>query len=121
MLQGEWYNHPSSRRRPNIGANSMDNLTNKQLSYLRGLAHKSITVVQVGKNGVTEAVINDMNLKLSQHELIKAKLSCNDQAELKVLVDQVTEQLNATKVQVVGHTILLYRAHPEEPKIKLPS
>jgi RNA-binding protein len=99
----------------------MEKLSNKQLSFLRGLAHKSITTVQVGKNGVSEAVVSDMNLKLSEHELVKVKMSCSDQSELKVLVDQIIEKLNASTVQIVGHTIVLYRAHPEEPKIKLPS
>jgi len=98
----------------------MKKLSNKQISHLRGLAHKLSAVVQVGKNGVTEAVIKDMELKLSQHELIKAKLSCGDQEEFKALVAQITESLNAQLVQAIGHTVVLYKAHPETPQVKLP-
>lgn len=98
----------------------MSELSKKQISYLRGLAHKLSVVVQVGKNGVSEAVVKDMDLKLSEHELIKVKLSCSDQTEFNGLVSQVVSSLNAKTVMSVGHTLVLFRSNPEETKIKLP-
>ena len=49
----------------------MTNVTGKQKKYLKGLAHKLNPVVMVGNNGVSEAVLKEINATLAAHELIK--------------------------------------------------
>ena len=94
-------------------------LNNKQKKHLKGLAHPLNPVVMIGQNGVSEAVLNEINATLEAHELIKIKIRCDDQEELKPLVKEITDKVSASLVQVLGHTVVLYRT-AKEPKIKLP-
>lgn len=94
-------------------------LNSKQISFLRGLAHKLDPVVTVGNNGVSEGVIKELEFTLKTFELIKIKLRCDDQDELLALVEDVTTAVKASKVQVIGHTLILFR-RSAEPKIAVP-
>ncbi len=94
-------------------------LNSKQISFLRGQAHKLEPVVTVGNAGVTEGVVKEIEFTLKTFELIKIKLRCDDQDELKILVDDVAAAVKATKVQVIGHILVLYR-RSKEPKIAVP-
>lgn len=101
------------------GAAMKIKLNSKQISFLRGLAHKLEPVVTIGNNGVSEGVIKELEFTLKTFELIKIKVRCDDQDELLALVESVSESVKATKVQVIGHTLILYRRSPE-PKIAVP-
>lgn len=94
-------------------------LNSKQVSFLRGLAHKLEPVVTVGNAGVSEGVIKEIEFTLKTFELIKIKLRCDDQDELKILVDDIAAAVKASKIQVIGHTLVLYR-RSKEPKIAVP-
>ncbi|RZA21484.1 MAG: ribosome assembly RNA-binding protein YhbY [Proteobacteria bacterium] len=94
-------------------------LNSKQISFLRGRAHKLDPVVTVGNNGVSEGVIKELEFTLKTFELIKIKLRCDDQDELLELVANITESVKATKIQIIGHTLVLYR-RSKEPKIPVP-
>jgi RNA-binding protein len=94
-------------------------LNSKQIRFLRGLAHQLDPVVTVGNNGVSEGVIKELEFTLKTFELIKIKLRCDDQDELLSLVSDITESVKATKVQIIGHTLVLYR-RSKEPKIPVP-
>jgi RNA-binding protein len=95
-------------------------LTGKQKSYLRGLGHHLNPTVQLGKEGLTEAVARKTHLELEHHELVKVKVGdgCLDPA--REVGDALAEQCNATLVQVIGHTLLLYRRRKKDPQIVLP-
>ena len=94
-------------------------LNNKQKKYLKGLAHPLNPVVMIGHNGISEAVLKEINTTLEAHELIKIKIRCDDQEQFKPLVDEITDKVRASLVQVLGHTVVLFRT-AKEPKIKLP-
>ncbi len=94
-------------------------LSSKQISFLRGLAHKLDPVVTVGNAGVTEGVVKELEFTLKTFELVKVKLRCDDQESLQGLVEDITSSVKATKVQVIGHTAIFYR-RSKEPKIAVP-
>ena len=94
-------------------------LNSKQISFLRGLAHKLDPVVTVGNAGVSEGVIKELEFTLKTFELIKVKLRCDDQEQLTTLVSEISEAVQATKVQIIGHTLILYR-RSKEPKVAVP-
>ena len=94
-------------------------LSSKQISYLRGLAHKLDPVVTIGNAGVTEGVVKELEFTLKTFELIKVKLRVDDQEELQAVMADVTSSVKATKVQVIGHTAIFYR-RSKEPKIRVP-
>lgn len=95
-------------------------LTGKQKNYLRGIAHNINPVVMIGGKGLTEAVMNEIELALDQHELIKIKLPSNSKAEKVALLAQITGQSASEPVQLIGRIGVVFRAS-EQAKITLPS
>ena len=95
-------------------------LTGKQKNYLRGIAHNLNPVVMVGGKGLTDAVMNEIELALNQHELIKIKLPSNEKSEKVAIVAQITSATNSEPVQLIGRVAVIYR-ESEEAKITIPS
>ena len=88
----------------------MDSTTRKEL---RRIAHHLQPVVMVGDGGVSEAVINEANRALEDHELIKVKLNILDREERRALGDTLATACAAEPVQRIGKILVLYRANPE--------
>jgi RNA-binding protein len=59
-------------------------------------------------------------LALSQHELVKVKLSGADKDERQQQVDVLLEGTESEKIHQIGHVIVLYRRNEDEPKLALP-
>ncbi|MGB2741478.1 MAG: ribosome assembly RNA-binding protein YhbY [Cognaticolwellia sp.] len=95
------------------------NLNNKQIQYLKGLAHSLKPVVLLGNNGLTEAVVAEIDFALNHHELIKIKIPTDDRENKALIVDAICRETNSTKVQVIGKTLIIFRA-TEEKKIRIP-
>ncbi len=95
------------------------NLSTKQKQHLKGLAHNLKPVVLMGSNGLTEAVIAEIELALNHHELIKVKVASEDRDTKHLTVDAIVRETKAEKVQVIGKTLVLYR-QSEARKIELP-
>ena len=95
-------------------------LTGKQKNYLRGVAHNLNPIVTVGGKGLTDAVMNEVELALNQHELVKIKLPSNSKTEKVALLAQITGKSNSEPVQIIGRVGVIYRAN-QEPKIILPT
>ena len=95
-------------------------LTGKQKNYLRGIAHNKKPIVTIGGKGLTEPVMNEIELALDQHELVKIKLPTNSKSEKVALLALITTQSNSEPVQLIGRVAVIFRAS-EEHKITLPS
>lgn len=95
-------------------------LTGKQKNYLRGIAHNLNPVVMIGGKGLTDAVMNEIELALDQHELIKIKLPSNEKSEKVAIVAQITGATNSEPVQLIGRVGVIYR-QGTDPKITIPS
>ncbi|MCL2891770.1 ribosome assembly RNA-binding protein YhbY [Brenneria tiliae] len=95
------------------------NLSNKQKQHLKGLAHPLKPVVMLGNNGLTEGVLAEIEQALEHHELIKVKVTCEDRETKTLIVDAIIRETGAGNVQVIGHTLVLYRP-AKERKIVLP-
>lgn len=96
-------------------------LSGKQRRYLRGLGHHLDPVVLVGKEGLTEGLITATDVALGQHELVKVRLGESAGEDRHGIAASLAESTASELVQVLGRTLLLYRRHPEEPRIELPS
>lgn len=99
----------------------MEELTGAQRKYLRGMAHYLKPVVQVGKNGLTDPVIESIDKALEDHELIKVRLG-DAQGQKKEMSDQITGRTRSHWVGMIGHVLTLYRRQrdPEKRTIDLP-
>lgn len=93
-------------------------LTGYQRRRLRALAHPLKPVVRVGKGGVTDSVTLAVDRALVDHELVKVRMLRPEdkRAGSRILADRCGAHLCGR----VGHTVILYRAHPETPRIRLP-
>lgn len=95
------------------------NLSTKQKQFLKGLAHNLKPVVLMGANGLTEAVLAEIDAALGHHELIKVKIASEDRDTKNLIADAIVRETKGCKVQVIGKTLVLYR-QSEDRKIELP-
>ncbi|MBB1439484.1 MAG: RNA-binding protein [Shewanella sp.] len=95
------------------------NLTTKQKQHLKGLAHSLKPVVLLGGNGLTEGVLAEIDSALTHHELIKVKIASADRELKNAIVDAIVRETQSTKVQLIGHVLVIFR-HSAEMKIALP-
>ena len=94
-------------------------LTGKQKRYLRSLASTQSATFRVGKEGVSENMIIGIRQGLEANEIVKVKVLDNCTQELNEVALDLSSGTKSDIVQIIGHTIILYRPSTE-PKIKLP-
>lgn len=94
-------------------------ITSKQRAQLRGLAMQQDTIIQVGKGGVTEAVIDSVSAALKARELVKGRVLENSMLTAREACDALAEACGAEQVQVIGTKFVLYKRNNKEPKIVL--
>ena len=94
-------------------------LTGKQRSYLKSLAHNLDPILIIGKGGVTDNTIKQLNDALEKHELIKIKILNNNMEDPKHVQERILEVLKAEFVQFIGAKFTIYRAS-KDGHIKLP-
>jgi RNA-binding protein len=94
-------------------------LTGKQKRFLRGLGHNLKPAVMIGKGEISEAVCGETAAALESHELIKIKILESCLTDRHEIAESLADECSAEVVQVLGRTILLYRAG-REPRIELP-
>ncbi len=95
-------------------------LTPRQRAHLKGLAHHLKPVVHLGKDGITDGVLKQIALALEAHELIKVRVAEGSPLDRHEASDQVPGRVGAFLVQNIGKILILYRPHPEQPRISLP-
>ena len=95
-------------------------LTGKQRRHLRALAHDLKPIVQIGRGGIDEGLVAAIDQALADHELIKVKLGEAAGLDRHEAAEAIASKTNAEVAQVLGYTLVLYRADPEDPKIVLP-
>lgn len=95
------------------------NLSKKQIQHLKGLAHSLKPVVLMGNNGLTEAVIAEIDYALNHHELIKVKIPTDDREVKQLIIDAIIRETGSVKVQAIGKILAIYRP-TEEKKIAIP-
>jgi RNA-binding protein len=95
-------------------------LTGKHKSHLRALAHPLKPVVQIGKQGLSDAVLTALDVALERHELIKVKVSGESELDAAELAPKIAKATRGQVAQIIGRTLVLYRRRPDSPKIQLP-
>ncbi|GEM03736.1 putative RNA-binding protein YqeI [Halolactibacillus miurensis] len=95
-------------------------LTGKQKRFLRSQAHHLRPIFQVGKDGVNENMITTINEALEKRELIKVAVLQNCLEETDDVAVALVEGTESELVQVIGHTIVLYKPSVENKTIQLP-
>ena len=99
----------------------MTDITSKQRAHLRSLAHHLKPIIQVGTDGVSDALLRTVEEAFNTRELLKVKVLDGAPGDVRETADAIAEGLEDVHVaQTIGKTIVLYRPFPEEPEIELP-
>lgn len=94
-------------------------ITSKQRAQLRGLAMKEDTIIQIGKGGVTDSVVQSVAAALKARELVKGKVLENSMLTAREACDALCLACKADAVQVIGTKFVLFKRNPNDPKIEL--
>ncbi|QAA31520.1 MULTISPECIES: ribosome assembly RNA-binding protein YhbY [Clostridium] len=95
-------------------------ITTKQRAYLRSLANGITPIFQLGKNGIEEAFLRQIEEALEARELIKITVLENSGFETREASDFICEKIGCEGVQSIGSKIVLYKKSEKKPKIELP-
>lgn len=95
-------------------------ITSKQRSFLRGLAHELEPTVYIGKLGISENIVKEMETGLEIRELVKVKLQESCELNPKDAANELAELLKAEYVQAIGRKFTLYRESKDHKQIELP-
>ena len=94
-------------------------LTANEKRQLKTIASKETTKYQIGKNEITNTVIDMLDKALTARELVKIDVMKAVTNPIMEIALDLSSKLHAEIVQVVGRVIVLYRKNKEHPKIKL--
>lgn len=94
-------------------------LNNKQIKYLKALAHSEKAIFQIGKAGMSDNLLEGLNAALNAHELIKIHVLQSYAESIDAVITTISEELNCAFVQKIGKMIIFYRPSKQK-KITLP-
>ena len=95
-------------------------LSGKQRSHLRAMAHHLTALVRIGQSGIDSGVEDAVADALDTHELIKVKLLETAPLSRSEAAEQLSASCGAHVVGQIGKIVILYRRHPVKPAISLP-
>ena len=91
-------------------------LTPADRAELRARAHALHPVVMIGADGLTPAVLKEVEAALKAHELIKIRVFGDDREQRIAIYERVCSATGAAPVQHIGKLLILYKPRPDEPR-----
>lgn len=88
-------------------------LTAKERKELKKKVHKEDVKLFVGKNGVTESLIEEVNILLDKYELIKIKIQKNFSEDKDEIIKEIIDKTGASYVMDIGNVFSIYRENPD--------
>lgn len=95
-------------------------LTGKQRRFLRAEAHGLEPIIHVGKEGISETLNAAVSDALLAHELIKIRVLDGCALDRQEVADILPGLVKAELVGLIGRIVILYKRHPQKPKLNLP-
>ena len=92
----------------------------KQKSYLRSLAMTMQPIFQIGKGGVNENLIIQLQDALEARELIKIHVLENSSVDVREAAETLAARTQSEVVTVIGNRFVLYRESKDRKRIVLP-
>lgn len=94
-------------------------LSGKQKRYLRGLASCDKTIFQIGKDALSDNLIEQVDHAIEARELVKISVLKNSPVDIEETAFDLARLTDSELVQIIGRTIVLYRPS-RNPEIVLP-
>jgi len=98
-------------------------MTSKQRAFLRGLGGRTETIVHIGKSGISDMLIRQVEEALTAREIVKGKVLESAPITSREACDLLSAQLKAEQIQVIGSKFVLYRENRElaaDKRIRVP-
>lgn len=90
-------------------------LNSKQRAALRGCANQIDTIMQVGKGGIVDTLVKQVDDALTARELIKIKVLENCEYTAREVAEILAGKTNSEPIQVIGNKLVLFRRNPKTP------
>jgi RNA-binding protein len=94
-------------------------ITSKQRAALRCIANDLQALYQLGKNGLTDEFITQIDEALEAKEIIKIAVLNNAFFTAKEVLAVLSERLKCEPVSAVGSKIVIYRKSSDPKKVKI--
>ena len=94
-------------------------LTSKQSAQLRGMAASLATIVHVGKDGIGDNLVKQVNDALEARELIKGRVLENSMYTAREAAEELKVAARCEVVQVIGSKFVLFRYQHNKDKRKI--
>lgn len=94
-------------------------LNSKQRALLRGIASNYETIFQIGKGGISETMISQVDDALRKRELIKLRVLDNSMYTAREAAEEIASKTGADVVQVIGSRFVLFKRNHKEPVIEI--
>ena len=94
-------------------------MNSKQRAYLRSLANNITAIFQVGKSGISDNLIKQVDDALEARELIKINVLETSPEEISDVANTLAENTNSEVVQTLGNKVTLFRAKKKNSKIMI--
>ncbi|ABI59255.1 MULTISPECIES: ribosome assembly RNA-binding protein YhbY [Nitrosomonas] len=85
---------------------------------LTASAHHLNPVVTIGKDGLAESIISELDRSLLKHELIKIKVLEGDRDQRTSLLEKICLSLNAAPIKQIGKILIIYRINPDKKNVE---
>ena len=96
-------------------------LSSKQRSYLTSLANDIPDIVLIGKNGLTNEIIDQVRDNLKARELIKCKVQQNSEMSPREAADSLADMIKCDVVKIIGKKFILYKKNQDKKENIIPS
>ncbi len=94
-------------------------LTSKQRAVLRGIASTYDTIFQVGKGGISDTLVTQVEDALRARELIKLRVLDNSPMDAREAAEELASKTGSDVVQVIGSKFVLFKRNPKEPVLDI--
>lgn len=94
-------------------------ITSKERAYLRSLSNKLDSIFQIGKGGVNENQLRQIDDALEKRELVKIHVLENSFCDTWDVCNEVADRLGAEPVQVIGRKFIIYKESKDNKTIDL--
>lgn len=94
-------------------------LTSKQRAQLRALANKENAIFQIGKGGITDAVVAQIQDAISVREIVKVSVLETALLTAREACDAVCDAIAAQPVQCIGNKFVIYKEADKQENRKI--
>ncbi|MGB9941470.1 YhbY family RNA-binding protein [Methanosarcina sp.] len=83
----------------------------EKLYRLKAEANQLSPILNIGKNGVTDTLIEELNKQIKANRLVKVRVlkSAEEGKDLKAIAEEIAAATRSTLIEVRGRTVVLYR------------